>query len=207
MNCQPLAPAFTFAAAACLVAVLSAVPPAAQAQSSVPLNQRPGLYLGASLGATGVSLRSIGRAESGDPKTSGVSTKVRAGYWFDKHWGVEASVTRLGQVSQAFEDGVWRANGHALQLSGLGRVALATDWTLIGKLSVVRSKLSDDGSSGNRSGFERFNGSKTSLGFGGVGLEYTLNEHAALTLEIDGLGVAGKSAMPMHAGVGVRWGF
>lgn len=190
-----------------LVAMLSAAPIAAQAQRSTALTDREGPFVGASLGAAGVTLRSIGRVETGDPASSGVSAKLRLGYWFGKHWGVEASGVRLGRLSQGFDGGVWQAKGQSVMLSGLGRVALAPDWSMVGKLSLLRTRLRDDGSSGDKTGFEQLNGSRSSVVLGGVGLEYTLTDQAALVIEADGLGQGGKRAMPAYLGVGLRWAF
>ena len=190
-----------------LLALFAAAPLAAQAQSAVPLNERAGAYVGASVGAGGATLRSIGRVESGDVDTSGVSGKLRAGYWFGPHWGIEARAVRLGRMSQRFDGGVWRANGDSLQISGLGRVALSRDWSLIGKLGVYRTQLRDDGSTGDKASFDQLNGRSTGVVLGGLGLEYSLTDQAALTLELDGLGQAGKKAAPAYSGAGVRWAF
>jgi opacity protein-like surface antigen len=195
-----------------LALILAALAPlAAQAQSApeatVPLTERAGPYVGASLGVAGAALRSIGRPESGDPESSGASAKLRVGYWFDRHWGVEASAVRLGRITQQYDTGTWRARGDAFTLTGLGRVALAPDWALIGRLGVTRTRLRDDGSTGDRSGFDQLNGRSTSVVLGGVGLEYALSSQAALTIELDGLGKAGKKAQPVYGGVGVRWAF
>ena len=200
-------PAARFTWNAALLALFAAAPLAAHAQSAVPLNERAGAYVGASVGAGGATLRSIGRVESGDVDTSGVSGKLRAGYWFGPNWGVEASATRLGRIEQRFDGGVWRAKGDAFQLSGLGRVALARDWSLIGKLGVYRTQLRDDGSTGDKTGFDQLNGRSTGVVVGGLGLEYSLTDQAALTLELDGLGQAGKKAAPAYIGAGVRWAF
>ena len=170
-------------------------------------NARTGPYLGASVGAGGAQLRSIGRPESGDPEGSGRSLKLRAGWWFDRHWGIEAGAVRLGRISQRYDTGTWRADGDALMLSGLGRLPLGDDWALIGRLSVIRTRLRDDGSTGDRTGFEQLNGRGKSVVLGGLGLEYALTPQAALTLEIDGLGQAGPKAQPVYLGAGVRWAF
>jgi outer membrane autotransporter protein len=189
-----------------LLALFAATPWAAHAQSTTPLNERAGAYVGASVGASTATLRSIGRTESGDVE-AGTGAKLRAGYWFGPHWGVEASAARLGRIEQRFDSGVWRAKGDAFQISGLGRVALARDWSLIGKLGVYRAQLRDDGSTGDRAGFDQLNGRSTGVVVGGLGLEYSLTDQAALTLELDGLGQAGKKAAPAYIGAGVRWAF
>ena len=196
---------------AATLAIAALTPLAAHAQSgtnaALPLTERAGPYVGASLGVAGAQLRSIGRAESGDPESSGASAKLRVGYWFDRHWGVEASAVRLGRVEQKYDTGTWRARGDAFTLTGLGRVALAPDWALIGRLGVTRTRLRDDGATGDRTGFDQLNGRSTSVVLGGVGLEYALSSQAALTVELDGLGKAGKKAQPAYLGVGMRWAF
>ena len=67
--------------------------------------------------------------------------------------------------------------------------------------------LRDDGSTGDRTGFDQLNGRSTAVVIGGVGLEYALSSQAALTVELDGLGKAGKKAQPAYLGVGMRWAF
>ena len=167
---------------------------------------RTGFYLGGSIGAPDVQTRATGLAPVDDPAT-GSAGRLRAGYWLSRHWGVEASYTRLNGIEQRFATGTLRGRGESIAISGLGRLPFADDWALIGKVSLNTTRIRDDGSTGTTAGFEKYRGRGNNLILPGVALEYAVTDRLSITLEAEPLGAGGDKLQLGYGGIGLRWSF
>lgn len=171
-----------------------------------PPNAREGLFLGLSVGGSAFDTGPIGRLEQSSA-SGGTAARVRAGFWFSRHWGVEAGYTDLGSVEQSYVDGVFRGDSRSIHLSGLARLPLGERWSLIGKLTVAANQTDERGSTGNTTDFDRLSGSGGGLVFPELGIEYAVNQNLAVTVGAGPMGRSGKESSVGFAGIGLRWQF
>jgi OOP family OmpA-OmpF porin len=143
----------------------------------------PGPYVGVGVatadhqynlsGATGTS--------SDGYKASG---KVFAGYDFDQTWGVEAGYTDFRKSNANYTlngaSGTAQSSGHAFYVAGKATAPINEQFAVFGKLGATNnhSSLSSATPAYNSSY------SKTEL-YGGVGLQYNINQKVALTAEYE----------------------
>jgi len=141
----------------------SAVAGAAQAQTTAPH-----AYVG------------IGAATADNKSTDDYHTnaKIYGGYEFDQNWGVEAGYTNFGKEDVA----VGNVKGSGTYVAGKYSVPLGERFTGYGKLGVSYNerKLSS-------STLGQVNSYDTGL-YGGVGVEYKLNEKLAVNAEYERYG-------------------
>lgn len=167
---------------------------------------RTGPYIGGSIGAPDVQARATGLAPLDDPD-NGSAGRLRAGYWLTRHWGVEASYTRLNGFEQRFASGTFRGRGESYAISGLGRLPFADDWALIGKVSLNTTRVRDDGSTGATAGFEKYRGRGNNVVLPGLALEYAVTDRLSITLEAEPIGAGADKLQLGYGGIGLRWSF
>jgi opacity protein-like surface antigen len=136
------------------------------------------------------------------------AAKLYGGYRLADTWGVEAGWVQLGRVhndTTATDGSPEHHNGdaHSLYLAGTGRLALGLGFSLTGKAGVsfgrVSAKESVDADF-------TLGGSKAAPLLG-IGAEYKVNRHIALTFDLDGYGKVSDRVKASTATVGVRYGF
>ncbi len=179
---------------------------AGAARSADNATTRTGPYLGGSVGVVEAQTQATGLAPLTDADDAGAG-RIRAGYWLSRHWGVEASYTRVGRVEQTFSSGTFRGRGDSIAISGMGRVPFAERWALVGKVSLNSTRIRDDGSTGSTAGFDKYRGRSGNLVLPGLALEYAVNDRLAVTLEADSLGKAGDKLQLGYGAIGLRWSF
>lgn len=171
------------------------------------INASVGPFVDVSFGAAGVGLDDIGLAEKGDSDSDGTVGAVRGGYWFNENWGVSASYTELGTISQGFVGGNrLRGDSKSYGVSAMGRLPFADRWALVGKLGVSRASLKDNGSTLTATQINKFTGEKTGVSVGAE-LHYSLGERASVFVELSGRGSVSDKVSVGYSGVGLRVGF
>ena len=141
----------------------SAVAGAAQAQTTTPH-----AYIG------------VGAATADNKSTDDYQTnaKVYGGYEFDQNWGVEAGYTDFGKENV----GAGNVKGSGTYVAGKYTVPLGDRFSGYGKLGVAYNERKfDTGVGGNVNDYD------TGL-YGGVGVEYKLNDKLALNAEYERYG-------------------
>ncbi|MFL6631704.1 MAG: porin family protein [Massilia sp.] len=141
----------------------SAVAGAAQAQTTAPH-----AYVG------------IGAATADNKSTDDYHTnaKIYGGYEFDQNWGVEAGYANFDKENAA--GGTVKGSG--TYVAGKYSIPLAERFTGYGKLGVAYNERKYSGAAGTQ-----VNSYDTGL-YGGVGVEYKLNEKLALNAEYERYG-------------------
>jgi OOP family OmpA-OmpF porin len=141
----------------------SAVAGAAQAQTTTPH-----AYIG------------IGAATANNKSTDDYKTnaKVYGGYEFDQNWGVEAGYTNFDKVDTPFGN----VKGSGTYVAGKYSMPLGDRFTGYGKLGVSYNERKFSNSLGAQA-----NNYDTGL-YGGVGVEYKLNEKLAVNAEYERYG-------------------
>jgi OOP family OmpA-OmpF porin len=141
----------------------SAVAGAAQAQTTTPH-----AYIG------------VGAATADNQTTDSYKTgaKVYGGYQVDQNWGVEAGYTDFGKEN----NGAGNVKGSGTYVAGKYTIPLADRFSGYGKLGVAYNERKFDNGLGTR-----VNDYDTGL-YGGVGVEYKLNEKLAVNAEYERYG-------------------
>jgi hypothetical protein len=173
---------------------------AAQAQQT----QAPKAYVGVGV-ATADHNYSLPGASNGDGyKASG---KIFGGYEFNQTWGVEAGYTdfRKSDANYSLNGTTGRAesDGHSFYVAGKATAPINERVSVYGKLGAANNKstLTATNPVLNR------NYSKTEL-YGGVGLQYNLNQQVALTAEYERYGKEKDfGAKPDVWTIGARYSF
>lgn len=165
-----------------------------------------GAYIGLGLGMSKLGPRNDGHDDAHGDRP--VAAKFHGGYRFTDTWGVEAGWVQLGRVNDETTAGggsTAHHNGDArsLYFAGTGRVALGSNFSLIGKAGVSFGRVS-----AKDSGDAQFTlgGSKTSPMFG-IGAEYQASRNIALTFDLDGYGKVSDKVKAATATLGVRYSF
>ena len=141
----------------------SAVAGVAQAQTTTPH-----AYIG--IGAATADNKS-----TDDYKTS---AKIYGGYEFDQNWGVEAGYTDFGKENA----GIGNVKGSSSYVAGKYTVPLGDRFSGYGKLGVSYNERKVSSST-----LGQINSYDTGL-YGGVGVEYKLNQNLALNAEYERYG-------------------
>lgn len=186
-----------------------ALPPEASAQAAgdaLPAGGGTGLFIGLSAGGAVLDPGQVGLVEVGDPDAAGAA-KLRIGYWFSEHWGVEANYAKHGALSQRYENGTYRATGDSAGLALLGRLPINERWDIVGKLNLTHTRLKDDGSTGDTDAYKKLSGSSANLTFPGLEVGYRFGPRARLYLETEYRGWAGDEAGVAYSGLGFEWRF
>lgn len=141
----------------------SAVASAAQAQTTAPH-----AYIG------------IGAATADNKSTDDYKTnaKIYGGYEFDEHWGVEAGYTNFDKEDTALGN----VKGSGTYVAGKYSIPLGERFTGYGKAGVSYNERKYSSST-----LGQVNRYDTGL-YGGVGVEYKLNEKLALNAEYERYG-------------------
>ncbi len=175
------------------------------ADAAPAVSDATGLYLGIGLGASKLGPRHD-RSDSAHGDRLGAA-KFSGGYRLTETWGVEAGWVQLGLVhndTTASDGATVHHNGDArsLYLAGTGRVALGAGFSLTGKAGVSFGRVS-----AKESGDTDFTlGGSKAAPLLGIGAEYRVNRHVALTFDLDGYGKVSDQVKASTATVGVRYG-
>jgi OOP family OmpA-OmpF porin len=146
----------------------------------------PGPYVGVGVatadhqynlsGATGTS--------SDGYKASG---KVFGGYDFDQTWGVEAGYTDFRKSNANYTlngaPGTAQSSGHAFYVAGKATAPINEQFSVFGKLGATNNHYSLS----SATPAYNISDSKTQL-YGGVGVQYNINQKVALTAEYERYG-------------------
>ncbi len=127
-----------------------------------------GLYAGGAIGAPDYSspINGYGTGESG----RGPAFKLYGGYQINQNFALEGQVFNLGRSEHT--DGQARVYGAGVD--AVGTLPLSSSWALQGSLGLAHARLNTP------------SGDDTSPAVkAGLGVQYTLNEHAALRLDYD----------------------
>ena len=179
------------------------------ADAEPPATDAPGPYLGLSLGAGKLGPRHDGHDGNGGTHGDRPATaKLYGGYRLTDTWGLEAGWVQLGRVHNdtTATDGTpvhHNGDAHSLYLAGTGRLALGYGFSLTGKAGVSLGRVSAKDSSDTDF---TLGGSKASPLLG-IGAEYKVNRHIALTFDLEGYGKVSDQVKASTATVGVRYGF
>ncbi len=166
----------------------------------------PGPYLGIGLGVSKLGPHDDGH---GDGHGDGPgAAKLYGGYRLTDTWGVEAGWAHLGHVqedSTAADGSTVRHRGDAssLYLAGTGRIALGAGFSLTGKAGLSFGHVGARDADG---GDFTLGGSRASPLLG-IGAEYRLNRHLALSFDLDAYGKVSDKVKAGAATVGLRYGF
>lgn len=163
-----------------------------------------GMFVSGSVGAALIDF-DTDLDDIGDSSRSGFSGRVSVGYWFSPYWGASVNYAELGDFKQRFANGTFRGSARSYGASLLGRLPIGERWALIGKMNLVRSKIADNGSTGD--GFDDLFGKKTSLVLPSIELNYRVADRLTLLLELDARGAGAKDVDLGYAGAGMRWNF
>jgi OOP family OmpA-OmpF porin len=120
-------------------------------------------------------------AATADNKTSDsykTGAKIYGGYEIDQNWGVEAGYTDFGKK----DVGTGNVKGSGTYVAGKYSVPLGERFSGYGKLGVSYNERKFDNGAGTR-----VNNYDTGL-YGGVGVEYKLNQNVALNAEYERYG-------------------
>lgn len=191
---------FTVAHLLCLLAVSSAW--AGNAGSA----QETGPYVGAALGRTSFSAKSLGLPKTGSDESAQAS-KVYGGYRFSDKLGVEAGYVRLGSAVETLTVGTNTVSqgvtARSLYVAASSRLPLSTDFALTGKAGVSFGKASGTNLLPAASDLT---GSKRSFMWG-IGAEYQLTSALALTADFDHFGQVSNKMRANLFSAGVRYRF
>jgi OOP family OmpA-OmpF porin len=156
---------------------------AAQAQTA---NTAPHAYVGVGIASADhqYSLPGATNVDSDGFKASG---KLFGGYDFNQTWGVEAGYTDFRKSHANYSlngvPGSAESDGHSFYLAGKAMAPINDQFSVYGKLGAAwnKSTLTATDTTLNR------DLSKTEL-YGGVGVQYNLNQQVALTAEYERYG-------------------
>ncbi len=142
-------------------AALAVVPAQAQSQETVP-----GPYVGGNLGAA----RLKGDDRPGVPTDrSSTGGKIFAGYNFSPYFSMEGGYTDTGK----FDSSAGNLSGSGLFADAVGRFPVGNNFSLLGRVGVLRGKLED-----GRTGADLTDTNTTVKA--GVGVEYELTRNHAV---------------------------
>jgi hypothetical protein len=121
---------------------------------------------------------------------TGILFRIAVGMQLAPMWAVEASYVDFGGASigaGAGLSGNWKGNG--LQVSGIGRFPIANQFSIIGKLGIVRAELEVAGSYPG-TGFD-FTNTTTNVAYG-IGVQYDMKK-VAIRAQYENLGTIGNA--------------
>ena len=157
-----------------LIATTAAVG-AAQAQTT---QTQPRAYVGVGIATADHVNSSVGGLTNFDSDGYKASGKIFGGYEFDQNWGVEAGYTNFDKEDVA--GGTVKGSG--TYVAGKYSIPLAERVTGYGKLGVAYNERKYSSST-----LGQVNSYDTGL-YGGVGVEYKLNEKLAVNAEYERYG-------------------
>lgn len=149
-------------------------------------------YVGLSIGSPDWRTDHFNGVTSGD--SHGTGWKLYGGYAFNPNFALEAGGVRLGRLSGA--GGSAKADG--LYVDAVGMWPVSTDWTLLGRLGVVNTKVSGP------LGSEHSTSAK-----GGLGVQYNVSRNVSVRGEWERYGVKAfgeKPSVDLYS-VGVNYAF
>jgi OmpA-OmpF porin, OOP family len=123
-------------------------------------------------------------------QNTGILFRVAVGMQLAPMWAVEASYGDLGGASigaGAGLSGTWKGNG--LQVSGIGAFPIANQFSIIGKLGIVRADLEVAGFYPG-TGFD-FTNTTTNVAYG-IGVQYDMRK-VAIRAQYENLGTIGDA--------------
>jgi OmpA-OmpF porin, OOP family len=191
----------------CAVLAALSVHMAAYAQD-VAAHGASGPYVGAAWGvAFGDREIDDKSSSSSNDEALGRSAKLYAGYQLNEHCGVQVGYVRLRRLNQNTGVGATlverSVSGRSVYLAGTGRLPLGSLFALTGKLGVSFGKVNDGRPAANTASLL---GSRTSL-LVGTGAEYLLNDHVALTVELESYGRISSQVKGSTLSAGARYAF
>ena len=137
--------------------------------------QGSGLYIGGSVGGSHWKGDDLNGTANDKSDTGG---KIYGGYNVDQNWGVEAGYTDFGKENV----GAGNVKGSGTYVAGKYNFPLGERFSGYGKLGVAYNERKYDNGAGTH-----VNNYDTGL-YGGVGVEYKLNEKLALNAEYERYG-------------------
>ena len=175
--------------AAALLGTLAALPAWAQSGTGLRAGQ---FYVGGSVGLPDWRTDHIGSVRAAND--SGTGLKVHGGYAFSPNVALELGAVHLGKLSGA--GGEAKADGVFVDAVGLWPVT--PEWTLLGRLGVVNTKVRGPQDS------DRGTGAKL-----GLGVQYNLNATTSIRGEWERYSVDafGDKPRPDLYSVGINYAF
>lgn len=165
---------------------------AAHAQSA---EQAPGAYAGIGVSSVGKLMRDGHKAQA----------KIFGGYEFDRSWGVEAGVTNRSSESLDVQingqPATVGAKGYNSYVAGKYAMPINEQFSAYGKLGMSYNVIKHTGP-----GYSHKDGDSGL--YAGLGVQYKINEKAALTAEYERSGKRAGMNDPNDAwSLGVKFGF
>jgi OOP family OmpA-OmpF porin len=149
-------------------------------------------YVGLSIGSPDWRTDNFNGVTGGD--SHGTGWKLYGGYAFNPNFALEAGGVKLGRLSGNGQS----AKADGLYVDAVGMWPVARDWTLLGRLGVVRTNVS--GPLGSEHG---------TSAKGGLGVQYNLSRNVSLRGEWERYGVKAfgeKPSVDLYS-VGVNYAF
>jgi hypothetical protein len=164
-----------------------------------------GPYIGAGLGAGAYHFDSIGLRERSDPDQASAGGKLKLGYRFTPHWGVELGYVRLGSVSHRYDGGTFKGHAESFYLAGVGRTRLDEHWSAFLKTMLTSSRMRSEGGRADLPDFAALSGRRRNLVLGGLGLEYQWSDAISVALEADSFGKTADRSLDGLVSIDLAW--
>jgi opacity protein-like surface antigen len=155
---------------------------AAQAQTT---QTQPRAYVGVGVATANHEDSSVGGLTNFDSDGYKASAKIFGGYEFDQNWGVEAGYTDFRNSNFNYSNNGTNASGntkgYGYYVAGKYNVPVNDQFSVYGKLGLQHSERKLESAA--------LNLKDTDTGaYGGVGLQYNINQQVALTAEYERYG-------------------
>jgi OOP family OmpA-OmpF porin len=154
---------------------------AAQAETTT----QPRAYVGVGVATADRADSSVGGLTNFNSDGYKASAKIFGGYEFDQNWGVEAGYTDFRNSDFSYSNNGTNAGGHTkgygYYVAGKYSVPVNDQFSVYGKLGLQHSERKLESAA--------LNLKNTDTGaYGGVGVQYNLNQQVALTAEYERYG-------------------
>jgi OmpA-OmpF porin, OOP family len=169
--------------------------------------QVTGPYIGAAFGPA-FGNREIDDSQSRNDEGLGRGAKIFGGYQITENFGVQVGYVQLHRLNQNTGTGATlvkqTVTGHSAYAAGTGRLPLGASFALTGKLGVSFGNVT--AANPNTTATQALQGSKTAL-LVGTGVEYALNPHVLIALELESYGQMSSRVKGNSLCVGTRFTF